>query len=155
LDPSYQKNDHVTVKCTLLLFVLSIFIGGLMVPSQLYAIPVCDGIDCEFESPSNSNSTSTLTSSGPTTPSIINSATSDAPEPENADTPLIIPDVTPRDVDLRSETSEGSQDTTEADANVDPSNQASTNDGNRDSDDSEDRNSRNTGGAGGPSIPFP
>lgn len=119
-----------------------------MVPSQLYAIPVCDRINCGFESPS----ISTSTSGGPTTPSIINGATSDAPEPGNADTPLILPDVRPRDVDLRSETSEGSQDTTEADANVDPSNQASTNDDNRDNDNSEDSE---VSGGGPSSIPFP
>jgi len=128
------------------LFIFSLFlILCLLLPVQLYGSTIlCDQslnlTNCDERSSSSSTSDTT---------------TIDNSRPDNTETPLIIPDISPTSKDLHDAMTDGDLGTTDTDVNNDNDDSENSieenSDGDRDSSDSEGRSSDNE-----PSlIPFP
>lgn len=138
------------------IFPLSIMILGQIFPTQLYAITICDTSINLSNCGNESSSTSTSSTS--------NSEIAERPQSDNTEIPLILPDVSPRDEDLRS--ADGDHDPTDAGENNDDKEDDNKNDNSKDSaddnvdvdleDDGDSGNDRDKSSIEGPSlIPFP
>jgi len=140
------------------IFPLSIMIVGQIFPTQLYAITICDTSINLSNCGNESSSTSTSSTS--------NSEIEERPQSDNTEIPLILPDVSPRDEDLRSATTDGDHDPTDAGENNDDKEDANKHDNSKDTaddnvdvdleDDGDSGNDRDKSSIEGPSlIPFP
>jgi len=131
------------------LFIFSLFlIVGLPPPAQLYgSTTLCDPsfnltnlTSCDEESPSSSTSDTT---------------TVDNSRPDNTETPLIIPDISPTSKDLDDAKTDGDLGTTNTDVNNDNDDSENSIDENSD-DDKDSSNSEGGSSDNEPSlIPFP
>jgi hypothetical protein len=143
-----HTNHNLAIALT---FPLSILILGLMMPPpQLFAITICNA-SINLSSCGDESSSASISS---------DSETPDRPQSGNTETtPLIVPDVSPRDEDLGSAVTDGDQDTTDAiaDANNDDNgddNSENDADGNVDVDRQDDKDSGNDGDESGNEGPF-
>ena len=139
------------LKSVLFIFSLSILIGCLLLPVQLYGSTIlCD----PSLNLTNCDERSSLSSSTSDT------ETTDNSQSDNTETPLIIPDISPTNKDLEDATTDGDRGTTVTDATDEVSDD---NDDNDDNDNSEnlDADSDSSNSEGGSSdsktslIPFP
>jgi hypothetical protein len=153
-----HKNRNLVVA---FIFLLSIMIVGQIFPTQLYAITICETSIILSNCGNESSSTSASSTSNS---EIAERPQSDMKYPDEI--PLIRPDVSPRDEDLRSAITDGDHDPKDAGENNDDKEDDNKNDNSKDSaDDNVDVDLEGDGDSGndrdkssieGPSlIPFP
>lgn len=145
------------LKSVLFIFSLSILIACLLLPVQLYGSTILCDPSLNLTHPTNCDERS---SSSPT----LDIETTDNSRSDNAETPLIIPNISPTDKDLEDATTDGDLGAVVTDATNDDRNDDTDDDNdNDDNNDSEnpdtDRDSSNSEGESSDSktslIPFP
>jgi hypothetical protein len=130
------------------LFVISLFllIECLLLPVQLYgSVNLCDP----------SLNLTNLTNCDERSSSTADTETTDNSQPDNTETPLIIPDISPTDKDLEDATTEGDRGTTVTDATNEDDNDDDDNSENPDADSDSSNNEGGSSDSKASLIPFP